>query len=248
MSRSLETSKKWKRETRKRRRDAWMLSNGPCRRCGGSDRLQLDHINPRAKVSHDIWLWGKERREAELTKCQVLCTPCHAKKTRPSQQAAGKKRRGMKQERNVFAEIVQVTCARCSKSFTRKAALERFAAKHRVEGPFCGAVCRGSACGKRAWQKRYASPQVRKLHAKIIKLGRQGLPMAQIQRLVGSKRVLIRRLLLADGQKIRKQGERRWTKRTRLFILHGTHTRYVKYHCRCSKCREAHRIMNAQYR
>lgn len=224
-----------------------MLANGPCRKCGGSDRLQLDHINPRTKISHDVWLWGKERREAELAKCQVLCTPCHAKKTRPSQQKAAKKRRGMTQERHVFAEIVQVTCARCAKTFIRKAALERFAIKHRTEGPFCGAVCRGSACGKRAWQKRYASPQAKKLRAKIVKLGRQGLHIMQIQRLVGSRHELVRRLLLADGQKIRKRGERRWTKKRRP-IQHGTHTGYVKYRCRCSECREAHRITNARYR
>ena len=52
-----------------------------CAKCGSTDRLELDHINPKKKVSHRIWSWSKERREAELAKCQVLCEKCHQEKT-----------------------------------------------------------------------------------------------------------------------------------------------------------------------
>lgn len=59
----------------------WLAKNGPCRQCGSSERLEVDHIDPSLKVSHAVWSWSKPRREAELAKCQVLCHDCHAKKT-----------------------------------------------------------------------------------------------------------------------------------------------------------------------
>ena len=54
-----------------------------CVNCGSRDRLQLDHIDRTKKVSHNIWSWRKERRDEEISKCQVLCyDPCHKEKTR----------------------------------------------------------------------------------------------------------------------------------------------------------------------
>lgn len=203
---SPEARRKWRRDTRRRRRDEWMKMNGPCRKCGGTDRLQVDHIDPKTKVSSDPWLWGKARREAELAKCQVLCTPCHNEKTLPNIQAAAQKRIGMKVDRHVQAELVQAICACCQKTFIKKAKIERFAAKHRLEGPFCSAVCRASACGKRNWKKRNARPEVQARRLKVIMLGRQGLPVVQIQQLLGGSRGVIKRFLLEDGQQIRPQG------------------------------------------
>lgn len=53
-----------------------------CVRCGATDSLELDHIDPKLKVSHSIWSWSKERQDAETAKCQVLCHECHLQKTR----------------------------------------------------------------------------------------------------------------------------------------------------------------------
>lgn len=63
------------------RRAAW-LSDKVCVKCGSRDDLQVDHIDGAQKVSHRIWSWTAKRREAELAKCQVLCTPCHRSKTK----------------------------------------------------------------------------------------------------------------------------------------------------------------------
>ena len=52
-----------------------------CCSCGSVDQLELDHIDPTRKVSHRIWSWSNARREAELAKCQPLCSACHLKKT-----------------------------------------------------------------------------------------------------------------------------------------------------------------------
>lgn len=52
-----------------------------CIICDSTEELELDHVNPADKVSHKIWTWAKDRRNAELQKCQVLCKVCHKKKT-----------------------------------------------------------------------------------------------------------------------------------------------------------------------
>lgn len=65
----------------KNRHDLWFEENGPCKKCGSWKYLELDHIDPKLKISHNVWSWSKERREKELKKCQPLCYDCHKKKT-----------------------------------------------------------------------------------------------------------------------------------------------------------------------
>jgi 5-methylcytosine-specific restriction endonuclease McrA len=71
----------YQREWMAKRRWAWLSVQGPCAECGSEEDLQLDHVDPAAKVSHRVWSWTEERRLAELAKCQVLCLPCHVEKT-----------------------------------------------------------------------------------------------------------------------------------------------------------------------
>ena len=74
--------------------DAYKAERG-CARCGERDSvvLQFDHIDPATKPKHQYnplrqnwtvnWtMLGKERREMELAKCQVLCANCHLRKTK----------------------------------------------------------------------------------------------------------------------------------------------------------------------
>lgn len=65
----------------------WLAKHGPCQNCGSSVALEVDHIDPSQKLSHRIWAWSDERREAELAKCQVLCRRCHKDKTKRNQGA-----------------------------------------------------------------------------------------------------------------------------------------------------------------
>lgn len=62
-------------------RSKWLTENGPCVHCGGDFELEVDHIDRSQKVDHKVWSWSKQRRDAELAKCQVLCSDCHNKKT-----------------------------------------------------------------------------------------------------------------------------------------------------------------------
>lgn len=62
-------------------RRALYFKDKVCTKCGGTDRLELDHIDPVLKVSHNIWSWSEIRQRAELVKCQILCFKCHKAKT-----------------------------------------------------------------------------------------------------------------------------------------------------------------------
>ena len=57
------------------------LNGKSCGNCGSTDKLELDHINPKTKISHNVWTWSEENRNNELKKCQVLCRRCHQIKT-----------------------------------------------------------------------------------------------------------------------------------------------------------------------
>lgn len=74
-----ERQKKYQREWLRKRREAWIKENGPCKRCDSWDNLDIHHKDPRLKISHRVWSWKEERRLAELAKCEVLCEKCHGK-------------------------------------------------------------------------------------------------------------------------------------------------------------------------
>jgi hypothetical protein len=75
-----EERRQYQREWIAQRRSEW-FSDKFCIRCGSTEDLRLDHIDPRQKVEHRIWSWSRARRDVELAKCQVLCHPCHVVKT-----------------------------------------------------------------------------------------------------------------------------------------------------------------------
>jgi 5-methylcytosine-specific restriction endonuclease McrA len=86
------TSREWKRAynnkwMRDRRAEAVAAFGGCCVRCGSTEVLQFDHIDPATKTTHRIWAMSKARREAELAKCQLLCAACHREKTKPELRA-----------------------------------------------------------------------------------------------------------------------------------------------------------------
>ncbi len=70
---------KWK----KLRRDKYIKENGPCWNCGSDKDLEIDHIDPLQKKirAGDLWSRSKKVVAQELSKCQILCRVCHAKKT-----------------------------------------------------------------------------------------------------------------------------------------------------------------------
>jgi len=73
---SLEDKRRYQREWRAKRR-AEFFEGKTCVSCGSSEDLELHHRDKTEKVSHKIWSWSLERREAELAKCDVKCGSCH---------------------------------------------------------------------------------------------------------------------------------------------------------------------------
>ncbi len=67
---------KYGREWRRKRRYEY-FKNKSCTKCNSKKRLELDHIDPKKKISHNIWSWSEDRRNKELVKCQILCYKCH---------------------------------------------------------------------------------------------------------------------------------------------------------------------------
>lgn len=76
-----ETQRQYQREWMSARRAAWFEGKS-CADCGSASELNVDHSDPRKKITHRVWSWAAPRREAELDKCVVRCTPCHKRKTR----------------------------------------------------------------------------------------------------------------------------------------------------------------------
>jgi hypothetical protein len=60
------------------------ILGGKCARCGTTERIEIDHINPKDKSFGIGAYWGKyslpEALE-ELKKCQALCHNCHKSKS-----------------------------------------------------------------------------------------------------------------------------------------------------------------------
>lgn len=66
-----------------RRNEAIQTLGGCCKWCGSKDSLELDHIDPAQKSFYigRLWSCSREKFEAELSKCQLLCSDCHHVKT-----------------------------------------------------------------------------------------------------------------------------------------------------------------------
>jgi hypothetical protein len=70
------------RKNRRKKRDAWIASQGgKCTKCGSRESLQIDHIDPALKSFEIHFAIKADILKKELEKCQPLCSPCHKKKT-----------------------------------------------------------------------------------------------------------------------------------------------------------------------
>lgn len=76
--------REYQREWMRKRREDYFTGK-VCAECGSDEDLELDHIDPKVKVSHKIWSWSSGRRDAELEKCQTLCRVCHKERSKEQQ-------------------------------------------------------------------------------------------------------------------------------------------------------------------
>jgi hypothetical protein len=68
------------------RREACIVKmGGECTQCGSKDSLEIDHIDPGLKefnLAKALAGWSWARIDAELEKCELLCSVHHLEKTR----------------------------------------------------------------------------------------------------------------------------------------------------------------------
>ena len=73
-----------KERSAERRNALIWLAGGRCKHCGAEEDLQFDHIDKRSKefnLSGNCLNKAWNKVYTEFLKCQLLCSPCHAKKT-----------------------------------------------------------------------------------------------------------------------------------------------------------------------
>jgi hypothetical protein len=83
-----EEQREYQRKWIAARRAKW-FSDKRCVDCGTKDELQLDHVDRKLKISHNIWSWSWQRIATETVKCVVRCRPCHIKKSLLYEEAGG---------------------------------------------------------------------------------------------------------------------------------------------------------------
>lgn len=59
------------------------LLGGKCWKCGSTNRMEIDHIDPKTKKFEIGKMWSRAWNKIliELKKCQLLCHDCHRIKT-----------------------------------------------------------------------------------------------------------------------------------------------------------------------
>lgn len=114
---------KYQREWCAKNRAAF-LDGKSCVVCGTTSQLEVDHIEPALKISHNVWSWAPARRAAELAKCQVLCNTHHKAKTRAD--------RPVPEHGTIsrYGGIHKCRCDACRKANSDRTALHRARAKH----------------------------------------------------------------------------------------------------------------------
>ena len=76
----------------KRRQKMIDLLGGKCSNCGSKNQLEFDHKNPKKKSFdyNDIQDGPEDLILKEVNKCNLLCKPCHFKKTMEKQEFVNK--------------------------------------------------------------------------------------------------------------------------------------------------------------
>lgn len=129
---SKEQQRRYQRKWMNRRRRRWLDENGPCP-CGATVDLEVHHRDPGRKVSHRVWSWKRERREAELAKCTVLCAACHREETTLQQRG----------ELNVTAKLTRVEVVQIHRLAAAGSAQGDIAARYGVHRTTVGKILRG---------------------------------------------------------------------------------------------------------
>lgn len=109
-------------EEERRQRRAWGIwyLGGHCLKCGTTERLEFDHLDPAIKRTSQFLNWAQAAAKVELRRCQLLCYDCHKAKTDENKDRAYRIKHGTLR----YALLHGCKCQECqiAKSLARKAA------------------------------------------------------------------------------------------------------------------------------
>jgi hypothetical protein len=112
-----------KRRRAERRQTLLALLGGCCVRCGGLEDLQFDHIAPGSRsflLSGDGFGRRWDLVLAEAEKCQILCDPCHRKKSKECGETGGGRNKNSDPLEHGSARCYQEMPCRCLPCRTAK--------------------------------------------------------------------------------------------------------------------------------
>jgi hypothetical protein len=113
------TQRRFVRRWVAKRRADWLAVNGPCKRCGSTQKLELHHRDPAEKVSHRIWSWAPARvlRATRLAFVgRVESTPAPVATVRRTHRDFGPKRTscpGCGIDISYLGPVAPRACSRC---------------------------------------------------------------------------------------------------------------------------------------
>ena len=125
--------------------EAKRFLGGKCVKCGSKEDLQIDHIEPQLKkftLTSLSWSCPLPKFYEELSKCQLLCYPCHKIKTR--------------EERGYTAgnTLVEFICDYCKNPFTRTYKKVGPKIRNGQKNFYCSRYCTGKFSG---FMKKHSS-------------------------------------------------------------------------------------------
>jgi len=94
---------------------------GKCAKCGSTEKLEFDHINPEDKLLDLAHSWGMANKallQAEIDKCQLLCHECHKKKTNQENSLRFKKDRSLCHGTTSQYTRYKCRCELCRKAYS----------------------------------------------------------------------------------------------------------------------------------
>lgn len=124
------------------------LLGNKCAKCGKTEKLDIDHIDPTKKsftIANIIGNCPEKKLLEELKKCQLLCRDCHVKKTR--------KDFGYKDG----AALVNLICEFCGTPFIKTFRQVGYKIEKGQKDFYCTTTC----MGKDMWKKGRANRLMR---------------------------------------------------------------------------------------
>lgn len=115
-------------------RRAEFFKGKKCKVCGSTKNLELDHRDPKQKVSHRIFSWSWDRIHAEAAKCDILCKTHHDEKTIANRDKTGRAKLTM-------AQAEEIRKAYATGDVTQK----QLAAQYRVDQTQISSIVRGKS-------------------------------------------------------------------------------------------------------